>query len=438
MLRKSLLLFVVIACPLVHGQSTFGGPAVISSNTSTIGQRSGQDVDLRFYGNATGVYDTGFTPYGITPAGTLLQPGGLAGVEVGLGGYGRHTFRRDSIGLDYTGNFRHYPSSSNYDGSNQQLSFNYRHIVNRRFALDFTEGAGTQNFGTAFGAAADAGGAPVSSNSLLFDNRTSYLQTSLQSIYTLSNRTTITMGGTYYKVHRQSAGLIGVTGYSLDGSIIRRLNRFTSIGATYQHSHYDYPRAFGEADINMFSGDLTTKLGRNIDLTLSGGVFVSDVQGVQSTALDPDIAALLGIGTVSTIFYKKNYLPMVNVRFVKRFRRSSLSANYRRSISNGNGVYLTSTQESYNAVYSYTDGKRLSFSFSGGSSSLGSIGQALVPYRIYTGSSNLTYRLGSGFSLGAGYSRRHQDLQVSTFRQNSSRVSLSIYFSPGEIPLSFH
>ncbi len=438
MLNKSLLLLLPLLCPFALAQGTFAGPGVLSAGPTSIGQRSGQDVDLKFFVNATGIYDTGLTPYAVTKEGTLLNPGALVGMEAGLGTYGKHTFRKSSIGLDYSGNFRHYTNASNYDGSNQQLNLGYTYQRSRRLIFNFNESAGTQSYGTAIGASAGQTDPVVSSSSILFDNRTSYLQTALNANYAVSNRTIVTMGGNYYTIHRQSSALVGVNGYALSGAIKHRITRNAYIGATYQHSHYDFPRAFGEADINSYAADWSTIFGRSVSVALSGGIFTTDVQGVQNTALDPSIAALLGIGSVQTAFFTKNILPIVNASIVKRFRRSSLNAGFSRNATNGNGVYLTSRQESVNAGYSFTGFRKWSISIVGGRSKLASLGQNLVPYTQYNASGSLTYRIGSGFNLAAGYNRRYQDINAFTFQRDSSRVTFGIYWSPGQIPVSFH
>jgi len=438
-LKKSpsvLLLFVL--CPLVFAQGNFSGPGILSTGTGGVGQRSGQDVNLRFLGNATGVYDTGLTPYAITKERTLVQPEGLYGVEVGLGGYGRHTFRRSQLGLDYSGNFRHYPSASTYDGSNQQLRLEYIVEKSRRLRFDFNQSAGTQNFGTALGSSFGGGDVIVDSSSILFDNRTSYLQSSMTTRYAMTGRTTLSMGGSYYTVHRSASALVGVNGYTLQGSIEHQTSRTNKIGVAYQHTHYDFPRAFGETDINMYMGTWSSSFGRSWTLGLSAGVFTAAVQGVQSTALDPDIAALLGIGNLQTIFYRENIIPTGQINLMKRFRRANWNAQYNRTVTPGNGVFLTSRQETYGSGFSYTGLRRWSFSASGNVAKLSSLGLDLQPFSQISGSASISYNLGAGFNLTAGYLRRHQDLAISTFRKDSSRTSIGIVFSPGELPISFH
>lgn len=437
-MTKSPFAILCLLCPLGLAQtSPFGGPNLLSRGTGTTGQRSGQDVNLKYFLNASAIRDTGLTPYALGSDGKLVTPGALFGVEAGLGGYGRRNFRRSALGLDYSGNFRHYAGASNYDGSNQGLTVEYTHQKSRRMLFDMNLGVGTQSFGTAVGLIPGLD-TVLDSTTLLFDNRTSYLQTAMSMHYALSNRTSITMGGNAYTVHRQSSALVGVRGYALQGRLNHQLSRTTVIGVDYQHLHYDFPRAFGETDINSYNGTFSQDIGRWWNLTVGGGVFVSQVQGVQTTALDPAIAQLLGITSVRTIFYKENLLPIGNVALARRFRRAALSGYYGRTITPGNGVYLTSRQENYGVTYSYTGIRKLSMSATAGSSKLKSLGQNLQDYKQRFGGFNVNYTIGGGFSLAGGYSRRFQDFQTSAFPRDSSRTTFSIYFSPGTIPVSLH
>jgi hypothetical protein len=417
----------------------FAGPTILTNGVGGVGRRAGQDVNLRFFGNVSGIYDTGLTPFA-TKDGQLASPDGQYGMEAGLGAYGTHNFRRSAIGVDYNGNFRHYASASNYDGSNQQLAIGYTAQLSRRWLIDMREGAGTQSYGATLGT--DVTGTPatgtVDTSSLLFDNRTNYLQTQFNARYLLNRRTVVTMGGSYYTVHRQARQLVGVNGYNLTGSIQHQLTRRLIISAQFQHLHYDYPRVFGESDINYYVGQLHYQIGRSWQVGLGGGAFSAETQGIQTTSLDPTLSALLGVDSVQTAFYKKSLLPVAMASISRQFRKSSLGANFNTSVTPGNGVYLTSQQRSINGSYSYNGISRLGLSVTLGSIELQTIGQTLQNYRQLNGTANVSYRVGKSMNLVATYMRRHQDILNNPFLRNSSRVSIGIYFSPGEIPLSFH
>ena len=150
----------------------------------------------------------------------------------------------------------------------------------------------------------------VTPASLLFDNRANYLQSSLDVNYLKSERTVFTFGGEGFGIWRKASGLIGMEGYDLHGTIRHRLSLRTTIGVTYQHAHYDYPKAFGESDIDMYSGNYATQFGRYWTLSAKAGVYKAEVIGLQQVAVDPVIAALLGVSTTVRTFYKKTVFPL--------------------------------------------------------------------------------------------------------------------------------
>jgi hypothetical protein len=286
----------------------------------------------------------------------------------------------------------------------------------------------------------DSTGTPgaIDTNSLLFDNRMSYLQTVFNARYLVGRRTVAMVGGSYYTIHRQARALVGVNGYTLSGSIHHQLSRRLVVSAQYQHLHYDYPRAFGESDINFYVGQVQYRFLRSWEVGLGGGAFSVETQGVQTTALDPTLVALLGVGSVQTAFYKTSVLPVAMASLSKQFRRSAFNVNFMTSVTPGNGVYLTSQQKSVGGSYSYSGISRVSFGVSAGLSKLQTIGQTLQDFNQITGGVNMSYHVGKGVNLSAAYLRRFQDIENNPFQRNSTRVSFGIYFSPGAIPISFH
>lgn len=442
-MKPTFLAAILALVPAVYAQvpgsggGTFGGPAILTNGIGTVGQRSGEDVDLRLYASAVGVYDTGLAPFAVDSSGKLVQPEGQAGTELTLGAYGRHSFRRSVFGVDYNGNYRYYPNIRGYNGTNQQVGVQYTVQKSRRLLFDFRADGSSQVFGTAFGPSFGSDGA-FDSNSLLFDNRTNYLNGSVTANYALSNRTMITMNGTGYTVRREAASLADVNGYTASGGIRHQVNRRTIIGATYQHIHYGYSQTFGQSDVELYSGLLMHTFGRRFTVQLSGGLYTSAVKGVQNTAVDPAIAALLGVGSIQTAFYKENNLPMAEARLSYQFRRSVLNGGYTLSINAGNGVYLTSRQEGFFAGYSYTGFRRFSLSILGDVSNMKSLGQTIQAYRQANGMATINYHLGKGLNLTGGYGRRFQDIQGNVYRQNSSRVMFGLSYSPSNIPISFH
>jgi hypothetical protein len=437
---RMIAMMVVAFCSTVTAQiSNYLGPGILTRGAGDIGTRSGQDVSMRFFANATGIYDNGLLPYSTDGSGQLISVGGLYGVEAALGAYGVHAFRHSRLGLDYKGTYRHYAENTYYDGSDHTLSLGYTYQKSRRLVFDMRQLAGSVSQATSYGGTlSTVTDAIVTPSALLFDNRANFLQSSLDVNYVYSDRTTFTFGGQGFGVWRKAKGLIGMQGYELHGTMLRRLSRRTSVGATFSHSHYDYPKAFGESDINAYSGTWATQLGRSWTISANGGAYQVETQGLQRVAVDPAIAALLGVSSTLQTFYRKSIFPQWGMGVNRRFQHATLSLGYQAGVSGGNGVYLTSRQESGGASFNYTGIRKWTLAVNGAYSKLEGIGQDLQPFSQVSGGADVTYAITSPIHVFAQYATRRLEISADTFRRNSSRVAIGISFSPGDIPLSFH
>lgn len=438
---KTRMIAIVLACcwTMTAQISDYLGPGILSRGAGNIGQRSGQDVDLRFFVNASGIYDTGLLPYSVDGNGKLLNVGGLYGTEVSLGAYGTHNFRHARLGLDYQGAYRHYSQQTFYDGSDHTLALGYTYQKSRRLIFDLRQTAGTVSEGVPFaGALPTITDSVVTPSSLLFDNRMEYLQSTMDVNYLLSAHTTLTFGGDGFGIWRKATGLIGMQGYSLHGQIKHRVTERTTLGLNYQHTHFDFPKAFGESDINSYTATFATQLGQFWTVSLSGGAYMAEVEGLQRVAVAPEIAALLGVSSTVETFYQKSVFPQWDASLSRRFHRASLSFQYSSGVSGGNGVYLTSRSDNGGANFSYTAARKWSFSANGGYSRMQGIGQNLQPYSQFTGGTGITYSINNPFHVFARYDARHQEIVNGVFLQDSYRATIGVSFSPADIPLSFH
>jgi hypothetical protein len=436
---KLFLLLLACACMAPAQLRDYLGPGVLTRGAGSIGQRSGQDVDLRFFANVTGAYDTGLQPTQLDSEGNLIRVDGLYGLDLGFGVYGRHNWQRSVLGLDYRGNYRHYQGNSRFNGSNHSFGLGYTYQQSRRVVFDVQGSAGTSNFGTNFiDALPPTFESVVDSTSFLYDNRTHFMQGGMDVNYLLSPRTTFTAGGSAYTVRRQYTALVGVNGYTLSGRLSHRLSELTSVAAAYERTHYDFPRAFGESDIDRYNGQIARQFGRAWTASVAAGIYRAEVQGLQRVAVDPVIAALLGISSSVETFYRKNTLPYGSASLSRQFRNAVWTVSYSRTIGSGNGVYLTSAGETVSSSISYTGLRKWSFSLSGARTTLRSIGQDLQRYGQYYGATDVSYTLMPSLFISASFGMRYQNLDISDFRRTSSRSSVSIVFSPGEIPVSFH
>jgi hypothetical protein len=437
---------VVLACwlsstALAQSGGGYLGPAVLSSGANGVGNRSGQQVDLRFYGGIDGFYDSSIQPTQVDSAGKLVTLKGLEGIEGNIGAYGTHAWRNAQLGIDYRGTFRAYNGNSSYDGIDQSLLLGYSLQESRRIAFNGQVMGGI----LANGLAATSLLTPIptiTSNSivgpatLLFDSRSYYLQGGLDMTYMYSARTSFTVGGQGFEVWRQSADLIGVEGYSVRGSVEHKVNKNTSVGFTYQRQHFSYPKAFGLADIDTGELFLGTNLGPRWALVVRAGVFHAEVKGLQSVELSPVVAALLGTNEAIQAFYRDSIYPSGEISLTRKFKQASLYLSYVQMVTPGNGIYLTSKTETAGGGYSYSGIRKVSLSVSGGYNSLATIGQGIQPYRGANGGAGITYALPYSLHLVARYDYRYQAIEDLVYKHTGYRATLGISYSPGKVPLS--
>jgi hypothetical protein len=436
---KLIALACVLASTAAAQTGNYSGVGVLSNGAGNIGAHSGEQLDFRFYASAEGIYDTGVQPFSLDTSGKLAQVNGLAGVEAAVGAYGVHSWRRAQLGLDYRGTYRHYDGASFYDGSDQTLQLGYSFQPARKFSMDMRAIAGTSALGltgpaTVYASTTDS--VVTQPTLLFFDDRTYYLESGLDASYLPNARTTITVGGSGYFIDHHAKGLINVKGYGLHGSFMRRISRDTAIGADYVHQHYDFPGKFGESDINVYTGRINRDFGRRWSLSLGAGAFTAEVQGLQTVSFDPVIAALLGVPSGIQAFYRQSLYPAGDARLVRKFRSAQIALSYSLGATPGNGVYLTSRQQSGNATFSYTGVRKWSFSAGGVYSKLATIGQSIAPYTQRSGSVGTTYEILRDLHITARFDARDQTVDIHGYNRTGYRASVGLSFSPGTIPLS--
>jgi hypothetical protein len=440
-LKKRLIALACCIASTAFAQMGGGylGPGVLSSGASGAGSRSGQQVDLRFYAGVNGVYDSSVQPLALDAKGNLLTVNGLEGVEASMGAYGTHSWRMASLGLDYHGTFREYVGNSSLDTIDQGLALGLTWQKSRRVVFKGQLMAGTLSNGLS----GIGGISPTFTSNdialptiLLFDSRSYYLQGGLDVTLVQSARTAYSFGGQGFEVWRQSKVLVGVEGYNARGTVEHKVSKNSSVGFTYQRQHFDFPRAFGQADIDTGELFLGTNLGRRWALTVRGGVFRAEVSGLQSVALSPVVAELLGQTTSIQAFHRVDIYPSGAVSLIRTFKTASLTFSYGRSVVPGNGVYLTSKSESGGGVYSYTGIRKANFSVGGGYNSLDSLGQGIQPYRSGYGGAGFTYALPKSLHLVARYDYRYQAIENLLYKHTGYRATVGLTFSPGKVPLS--
>lgn len=417
----------------------YGGPGIATGGDRQIGTRAGEPVDIRPFASVSGIYDNGLVGVGLNQNGEIVNPGGLYGIEAGLGVYGSRSWRRNRIGLDYQGNYRHYTSQTYFNGSDHMLGLDYLHQVSRRSHVQFRTMAGSlsRNVGGVAGfAVSDPAflGLPLTD---IFDNRSYFLDVSLSFARQIGSRNSISIGGSAFAVRRQSKVLIGLNGQRAFGEFSRMLSRRSSLGVGYQYFRVEYPRVFGGADVHSLMLNYRRELGKKWHLLLAGGAFYLDFTGIRTVAVDPVITELFGITTGREAFNQKTTTSNVNLNLGRTFRRSSFSLGYNRGANPGNGALLLNRQDAVTASYSYNASRYWSLSSEVGYLSASGYGSYRDRFETYTFGFGAARRIRDGLYFNSAVNFRQMSITSSTFQRFGTRISTGITYSPGNLPISF-
>lgn len=415
---------------------SYGGPAILSRGQSPATQTAAP-IAFRPYIGLSAIYDTGLVPVSVTSSGEIPSSA-LYGVELNLGAYVYHVWKHTTLGLDYRGDFRHY-SASNWDGTDQFLSLILTHRPSRRVTFTLRNQAGIYSLNS-YALSSPLGTADPNYLLLpqynIFDSRVIFAGASADLIYQLTHRLSFDIGGEGSLVRWQSTALYGFTGAVARGDLEYRMTRHTTVGADYRFTYFGYTRGYGNTQIQSVGLDYSTLLARHLQFSARLGGARVGIQSLAQVALDPAIAALLGQSVAIQAAYQLTYIPDIEARLTDSFQRSRLTFAYLDQVIPGNGVYLTSRNNSGNVSYSYSGVRHWNFAVNGTYGRISALAQTVGAYTTYGAGVGVTRDLGKGlYSVLRLDALRYDVGGLSAFKNTEYRASLGLSFSPGDLPL---
>jgi len=416
----------------------YGGPAILARGQSPASM-SATHIDFRPYLTLNGSYDSGLNGVAVDSNGALVNDASY-GVSVGFGISGFHSWKHTRVGLDYSGGFSHY-SRTFYDGfSGQSFNLSISHQLSRHAMVSLNNSAGL------YGSNRTAPSLPqtvdfdptttyVPTNDF-FDNRTISLSSQASLTVQRSTRLSLSMGGDGFMTRRRSTALYGVTGIGAHGDVQYRITRRSTVGAIYQYMHYGFTRIFSSTDSHAIAASYSLAISRSTQVSAFGGVSRYETIFVQTVAIDPAIAALIGISSAQRVAYQKNYAPNVAFRFAKTVPRGTIFVNASHLLIPGNGLFLTSTSTNVGLGYNYVGLRRWAISAGGNYDRSNSVGNVIGEYGGYSVNLSLSRQVAPSthgvFSFNA---RRYQSGDFNNYYKWAYGVRLGLSFSPGDIPL---
>lgn len=451
MKQKVLLLSLAALLPLYSqmgqpgaggGMGGFGGPAVLGSGAgSGTGKRGGSDMGISFFAGAMGAYDSGLTGFALDSNGKINNSI-AAGVDGFAGVFGSKRLRRGSVGINYSGHYRNYPSQGAFNGADQTLGLFTNRQLTKRSTLSFFASVMTTNraFGNSFagGSIDPTLGSIFGPNGEVFDNRIYFGSGNLDYSYQKSARLSFSISGTGFITRRTGQVLFGVNGTSTNAMVSYRLSRRQTISAGHQFFMFNFTRNFGDTYGNGAFGGYSVQLGKRAQMSLQGGFFRLESLGLTSTAVDPVIAALIGVSTVQEVFYSKSILPTAQVMLSYRVNRlHSFALNGGIAATPGNGIINTARSTFAGANYTYSGIQNLGLGANVQYMKMASLIGVNQTFETVQSALNASRRLTNQifFTVTAG-NRKFLGTTTNGFRRNSYLVSAGFTWSPREIPVS--
>jgi len=431
--RVAALLWLVLPV-----KAQYAGPAILARGEAPAAMTT-PAIDFRPFLEVTGIYNTGLAGVAVTNQGTLATSAS-PGVGLAWGISGTKSWRHTKVGLDYRGDIEHYTHETRYDSTNQEILFGLTQALSRHILLTFRSSAGTYSLN--FGLRGLTQTVPFDPNSTyvpqtdFFDNRTMYATGQLDLTVQKSARLSFNFGGDGSVVSRRGQDLAGAVSAGARGDMQYRLTRRSTIGALYFYQHYDFTRVLGGTDIHSVNGTYSIRLSRWLEFTGYGGFVRVESKLIQQVAVDPVIAAILGITTAAQIFHNISVEPNFNGRLSRTFRTGVAYISGGHAYVPGNGLFLTSSLTSVQAGYGYTGLRRWSFNAAGLYDRADAQANVSGQYGDYGMSLSASHTLRRGFNLVSRYYlRKYYSGDFSNYNRWVNDVRVGFGFTPGDVPL---
>lgn len=353
---------------------------------------------------------------------------------------GRHIWRRDQVGLNYSGSYSNYGNEGGLNGLNHNLNLDYGHILSRRMSFQVVEGLQdlSQNYSLE-NPTLEPGNSianlnlATSPNVQLLNSQTLQTSSAFSMTFRQTARLSYNASTSYFIIGRTEG--IGMHGKQYSGDVNYRLTHKTTVGAYYSFTDYQFSHNISTSDSHNVGLIYSYAFNRNTQLQTRFGVTRIESLSYQAVPLPPALAAILGQRFVIINAYSLRRTSDISVQLVHDFRRSrTVSLAYAHGQSPGNGVLLTSIQQSLSGGFSSTlFHRRVPLSIGAVYSTVDSTSAGNFDFY-----KSETYYVGTSRSLGRGVTANFRatyqryELSNSPLAQHTLRLSIGFGWSPPE------
>lgn len=347
---------------LDNSAQDYSGPAVLSRSYTLSRPTVPREAKLTPSFGISEAYDTGVgaavTP-GVTPT---VQ--GTSGTSFTWGISGRHTWKRDVIGIGYRGNYNHYVGARSFSGGNNMMSLQYSHVLSRRMSFGLSQSATSTTQSQSLQpnvlpqdtsiANVNLALSPVSQP---IDHGSRQVSTQANFSWRKSSRTSVSLGGGVFYVDRTGiAGAAqGTTGTQAQADVNYRYSRKVTVGTYFSYTNYVFAKHASVSNSSTFGGMISYALDRSTQVRIRTGITQIETQSLTVVNFPVGLAAILGQAGGIAVAYNKSSLQDISAEFSHDFgRQKTARISYARGVAPGNGVLLTSTHEALTGSFSAT------------------------------------------------------------------------------------
>jgi hypothetical protein len=427
------------ATPEQKASAEYSGPAVLSRGISASEAMNPKNTKFTPSVGLEFMYTSGLTGVNIQSNGQLSNVN-ASGVSLTFTLTGSKVYKKDIFNLSFNGSLSHYFQQAGYDGTSDSLTFSWRHMLSRHlsFGLSVAATEFNQNNLLYTGNQYVTSGAgttlvTASPTTEVFDGRVFSFFTQGSVTYQMNSRLSINLSGGGFMTRRASTSLYGDTGFQAGADIAYRLTRQTTTGIYYGYTHFDYIGTYGSTDVNTVGVDYSIAFDANTQLITRLGASRLETTGLNSVALNPLLALLLGTNSTLEAVYLKNFTPDLNVQLRRQVQNLALTLGYARGVTPGNGVMLTSIQQSATAGLSFKAGRNWNLGNSAGWTNLSSFGTTTQKYESIFLSTSVNRKIYRSLTWHFGFSFNRYLFDSTGFLRNSTSFSTGLVWSPGDV-----
>ena len=259
-----------------------------------------------------------------------------------------------------------------------------------------------------------------------------FSSTSANAGILLTNRTMLNFGGSASFVRRDGRGYSDANSLNANATLSTQLSRRFSVFLGYSFDKIEFVQSIGDTYIQGGFAGMRYRLAPHDEVSLSVNDSYVDTKFVTTIALPPDIAALLGVASITSVNGSSRSYLGGRLSYTHSFQHGGFNIACNSMIAPGNDLILLARSEGCTVSLSRSLTPRFSVTGIGGLRRLNGMSQAGSRYDIANGGLVFAYRIFRGVSFTTGANYRAAEIKPSSQQTTDVVATAGLYWSPRE------